>query len=160
MSAPGATGVAILDDDHDAAWYVRPLGGGQFGPANGATLHNWINEGRVASNALVWRDGWPQWREASIVFSEIADRLPEAKPINPVAVDSGADPLDSAPIDSDPSKDSATVTNDQSLQRGQGGQGVGSNRRRNGQRNMTIGVLLGVCLLLVVALVYLVLQGS
>ncbi|MFP6667370.1 MAG: GYF domain-containing protein [Pirellulales bacterium] len=51
-----------------AVWYVRPASGGQFGPATGDIMQQWINEGRVAADSLVWREGWPDWRAASQTF--------------------------------------------------------------------------------------------
>ena len=57
-----------IDEAPNAVWYVRPPSGGQFGPAAGPTMRSWIQEGRVSGNALVWRDGWPEWRSAAAVF--------------------------------------------------------------------------------------------
>jgi hypothetical protein len=58
-------------------WYVRPPSGGQYGPASSEMLKQWVAEGRVAATALLWRDGWPQWRDASQVLPELAGQLPE-----------------------------------------------------------------------------------
>ncbi len=55
-----------------AVWYVRPASGGQFGPAAGDIMRRWISEGRVASDSLVWREGWPEWKSASSVFPGLA----------------------------------------------------------------------------------------
>lgn len=49
--------------DQAARWYVRPPGGGRYGPADGPTIRLWIREGRVTANTLLWRDGWAEWRE-------------------------------------------------------------------------------------------------
>jgi hypothetical protein len=68
--------VDVINADPSAAWYVRPPSGGQYGPADGHLLHQWIAEGRVAATALIWRDGWAQWRPADEVLAEIADELP------------------------------------------------------------------------------------
>jgi hypothetical protein len=57
-----------LAEAPDVVWYVRPPSGGQFGPATGDVMRNWIDEGRVSPEALVWREGWRDWREASEVF--------------------------------------------------------------------------------------------
>lgn len=57
-----------IDEAPDAVWYVRPPSGGQFGPAAGWIMRNWIAEGRVPADALVWRAGWPQWQAAAAVF--------------------------------------------------------------------------------------------
>jgi hypothetical protein len=51
-----------------ATWYVRPTAGGQFGPAPGHLMRQWVAEGRVGADALVWREGWPEWRRAAAVF--------------------------------------------------------------------------------------------
>jgi len=55
-----------------AIWYVRPRSGGQFGPANGEVMRTWLAEGRVGSDSLVWREGWPEWRVAASVFPQLA----------------------------------------------------------------------------------------
>src|SRR5690606_3589453 len=41
-----------------AVWYVRPATGGQFGPASGEIMRNWVRDGRVGASSLVWRAGW------------------------------------------------------------------------------------------------------
>jgi hypothetical protein len=53
-----------------AVWYVRPPSGGQFGPADSTIFYQWMKENRVAREALVWRDGWPQWMIAGEAFEE------------------------------------------------------------------------------------------
>lgn len=65
-SAPGAT------------WYVRPPTGGQFGPATSQILAQWLQEQRVGRDSLVWRDGWDDWANAALVFSDYfgADEAP------------------------------------------------------------------------------------
>jgi hypothetical protein len=55
----------------DAVWYVRPPTGGQFGPADGAIMRRWLNEGRVSADALVWREGWPDWKSAGPIFPSL-----------------------------------------------------------------------------------------
>ncbi len=66
----------ILADATVSTWYVRPPSGGQYGPATTEVLRQWIAEGRVASTALLWRDGWAQWRESQEVLPELAEKLP------------------------------------------------------------------------------------
>ena len=61
-----------LDEAPNAVWYVRPPGGGQFGPAPGDVMRTWIAEGRVAPEAIVWREGWRDWQEASAMFPQLA----------------------------------------------------------------------------------------
>lgn len=54
-----------------SVWYVRPPSGGQFGPASAEVMRNWLDEGRVGSDALVWREGWQDWREAAETFPQL-----------------------------------------------------------------------------------------
>jgi hypothetical protein len=73
--APGFAPVGMrdaIDEAPAAVWYVRPASGGQFGPAPGETMRAWIDEGRVAATALVWRAGWPEWRSAAATFPKLA----------------------------------------------------------------------------------------
>jgi hypothetical protein len=64
-----------LTEDPQAVWYVRPRSGGQYGPAVGEILRDWIREGRVAGDSYVWREGWTDWRPASSVFPQLAGLL-------------------------------------------------------------------------------------
>ncbi|NQT40642.1 MAG: DUF4339 domain-containing protein [Planctomycetes bacterium] len=64
--------VDALAESPDAVWYVRPAAGGQFGPAVGTLMRMWIEEGRVSSDSLIWREGWRDWRNAAVVFPELA----------------------------------------------------------------------------------------
>jgi GYF domain 2 len=75
-AVPSIPSVSLLEEDPQVAWYVRPPSGGQYGPASGEILKQWIGEGRVAANALLWREGWPHWRDAVDVLPELANRLP------------------------------------------------------------------------------------
>lgn len=68
-----ATTFASLDairEEPGAVWYVRPPSGGQYGPAAGKLLGQWVIESRVTRDSLVWRDGWPGWKVAADVFSD------------------------------------------------------------------------------------------
>ncbi|MDA8744897.1 DUF4339 domain-containing protein [Rubripirellula amarantea] len=76
--ATQASPADLLMDDPEATWYVRPPSGGQYGPATSDVLRQWIDEGRVAASALLWRDGWPQWRAASETLPGLATRFPGA----------------------------------------------------------------------------------
>ncbi|MBN1588445.1 MAG: DUF4339 domain-containing protein [Pirellulales bacterium] len=64
----------------DATWYLRPPTGGQFGPAQADVMRTWLAEGRVTSDSLVWREGWPEWLPASDVFG---DRVTASEPGEP-----------------------------------------------------------------------------
>ena len=52
----------------DAVWFVRSPSGDQYGPANQAVFDEWVQQGRIGSASLVWRDGWPDWRKAAEVI--------------------------------------------------------------------------------------------
>lgn len=70
-SPPGGV-VDPLTEAGERAWYVRPPSGGQFGPATEAVMRNWLAEGRLSADALVWREGWRDWREAVSVFPQLS----------------------------------------------------------------------------------------
>ncbi len=61
-----------LAEDPGSVWYVRPPSGGQFGPAHGNVMRDWIKDGRVTADSLLWREGWPDWVEAVTVFPRLA----------------------------------------------------------------------------------------
>jgi len=83
-----------LAEAPDAVWYVRPTLGGQFGPASRATMSAWLAEGRVSADALVWREGWRDWREAGAVFPHLGgtDYVPGLQELLP------AEPLEYHPM--------------------------------------------------------------
>lgn len=60
-----------LAEAGDVVWYVRPASGGQFGPAGSEVMRSWLRQGRVGSDSLVWREGWPDWRQAAGVFPQL-----------------------------------------------------------------------------------------
>jgi hypothetical protein len=51
-------------------WYVRGADGEQYGPADDRMMQQWLHEGRVPSDALVWRDPWTEWQPARDVFEQ------------------------------------------------------------------------------------------
>jgi hypothetical protein len=137
---PTDSGVtSLLDEDPAATWYVRPPSGGQYGPASSEILKQWIDEGRVASTALLWRDGWPQWREASETLPELAGRFPNGNVAS--RVQSSGAPVKHTP--------STPVLSGQSS--------AGDERRsRSGHRVLLIGVLTALALTLIGVLVIVV----
>ena len=54
-----------IAESPESVWYVQTSTGGQFGPANGELMREWINEGRVPRDSLVWRQGWNDWQTAA-----------------------------------------------------------------------------------------------
>jgi hypothetical protein len=73
MPAPAAYAPADpIAEAPGATWYVRPPGGGQYGPARGDVMRKWVSEGRVSTDSLVWREGWTDWRNAGQLFPNLA----------------------------------------------------------------------------------------
>ncbi len=60
-----------LSEAGDVVWYVRPPSGGQYGPATGKLMRQWLAEGRISPDTLVWREGWRDWQQASAVFRQL-----------------------------------------------------------------------------------------
>lgn len=58
-------------------WYVRPPNGGQYGPAEGDVMRQWVEEGRVTADSLVWQEGWDEWRPAAEIFPQLSPSQPE-----------------------------------------------------------------------------------
>jgi hypothetical protein len=54
-----------------AIWYVRPASGGQFGPAAGDVMRQWLTQKRVGPDSLLWREGWTDWKKAVVVFPSL-----------------------------------------------------------------------------------------
>lgn len=80
VTVPPASHHDPIADAPHAIWYVRPPSGGQFGPATGDIMRTWIGEGRVPKDALVWREGWPEWQTASDLFPGLAHSTVQAVP--------------------------------------------------------------------------------
>lgn len=65
----------VIAEAPSATWYVRPAAGGQYGPAPTEIMWQWLVEGRVGIDSLVWRDDWPEWHPANQVFAEFFDKM-------------------------------------------------------------------------------------
>lgn len=141
----------LSEHEPEAIWYVRPPSGGQYGPASTDLLRQWIEEGRVAASSLLWRDGWPQWRNAGEMLPELSGRLPddlvtEAFDPSPskIAVQPGFAVEDSRTTPASPSQ-SATSWSGMS-----GDESIGTKRRvRSSRRVLWIGLLSAIAILLV-----------
>jgi hypothetical protein len=73
--AAAAAGAGLADPlaaAGNVVWYVRPASGGQFGPATADVMRSWLIEGRVATDTLVWREGWREWLEAGRIFPQLS----------------------------------------------------------------------------------------
>jgi hypothetical protein len=107
--ASAATTTEKLLTPRSAAWYVRPVGGGQFGPAADDVFCAWIAEGRVSADANVWRDGWPEWK----LVRDVADLLPmplAATPVIGTPAATAATTVVTAPIAVAPPPDEPVVS--------------------------------------------------
>jgi GYF domain 2 len=68
-----ARAVDPIAEAPQAKWFVLPAGSTKnYGPAVGDAMRQWIREGRVAADALVWREGWSEWRKAAAAFPQLA----------------------------------------------------------------------------------------
>lgn len=63
----------------DVVWYVRPPSGGQYGPATADVMRQWLADGRISLDTLVWREGWRDWQQASAVFPQLQTNEPSAE---------------------------------------------------------------------------------
>lgn len=77
--------LGVLDEAPELVWYVRLKAGDQFGPANGPTMNEWLGQGRVPGDSLVWREGWAEWRRANEVFPDRFGAVKVSKPIPEIA---------------------------------------------------------------------------
>jgi hypothetical protein len=80
-----------------AIWYVRPPTGGQFGPARGDVMRKWVSEGRVSVDSLVWREGWPDWKNAGQLFPNLAQASASGQSAGPAALPAIGAPIRSLP---------------------------------------------------------------
>ncbi len=127
-----------LLDDPTAVWYVRPPGGGQYGPATGDVLKAWIAEARITPTSLVWRDGWSQWRSASEALTEFGGTKPSAPMIRNTANPNQPQ---------SPALPTPTLT---------GSPDIGSKRSQKSHRRFIIvGSLATICMTLIGLLIYL-----
>ncbi len=165
-SSSVVTAIDPLGDASISTWYVRPPSGGQYGPATTDVLRQWIQEGRVAATALLWREGWAQWREAREILSDLAsepstsDRAPSS--------DSGAVFPGNRSVTDTRTSDGVPAVTDQARSDTssipatmQGNPQIGKVRReRSLRRTLTIGILSIVSVTLIVALVAVVRSTS
>ena len=142
----------VLTEQPEATWYVRPPSGGQYGPATTELLRQWISEGRVAATALLWREGWPQWRDASEALPQYADRLPAGGSTvqNAVPVTSGTGLTNAA--------DLTSATDSQATVSAEPASTTALPRSKWTRAVMTIGLLSVLALSLILVLAFAVLR--
>ncbi len=68
-----------IAESPQSKWFVLPAGSTKnYGPALGEVMRQWIREGRIGADALVWREGWSEWRKAAVAFPQLAATAPVA----------------------------------------------------------------------------------
>jgi hypothetical protein len=84
---------------------MPPGAASQYGPAVGEEFRNWIKEGRVTGDTLVWRQDWAEWKLAGVVFPELQSAAvgqAAAAPMTPtgfaIPTAAGALPTASGPL--------------------------------------------------------------
>ncbi|EMB17064.1 DUF4339 domain-containing protein [Rhodopirellula europaea] len=151
-SAEPTTPEEILGDS-TAVWYVRPPSGGQYGPADGPTMKQWITEGRIADSAMLWRDGWPDWKTAGEILRQLNHKgstsaaQPGPKPI--LATPGNAHLVDSRLVDAPADRDKVAILN-------RGGPLESSKRKRSRKRIAATVSLILLLVVLVAALAYVI----
>jgi GYF domain 2 len=58
------------------AWYVHLPTGKQLGPVGSSTVQEWLDQARIGVDALVWREGWAEWRTVRDAFSTDKSPVP------------------------------------------------------------------------------------
>jgi hypothetical protein len=104
MPAPAATSDSAGES---VTWYVRPASGGQYGPIDTAGFRQWIEEGRVAADAWVWRTGWTDWKPGGEAVRSIAVEKRGGPP--PLPTTPGGRRLNSTPTSNSPAKRAAAA---------------------------------------------------
>jgi hypothetical protein len=147
----------VISDAPNAAWYVRPPSGGQYGPAIGSVFWDWLNEKRVGENSLVWREGWGTWQAAKDVFPDFFRPAPPPAKVKAVAPPTAAPP----PIQTTHKPEVRTAVESQRIA------GVDTNvesrrnvqlrRKKSHSRNLVILVGLSILALVLVVILVVVL---
>lgn len=148
--SPARTPAGTLEEmlgGRNATWYIRPPSGGQYGPADGPTLGQWIQEGRVSETAMLWRDGWADWKTAHQMLPIFSPQSPTPSPADhstpPPAAPISAPEVQRHPAPRDPTGDLRT-----------GRKVLPSNKKTVSRKRIAISVMLAcIFVVLVVALI-------
>jgi hypothetical protein len=82
-------------------WYLA-RNGQQFGPISEAEMAKLVELGHLQSTDLLWRDGFPDWRPAMVVFPPRGPALPRGPMLEPSGGGPATRPLDELPADPAP----------------------------------------------------------
>ena len=120
--------------------------GQQYGPVGAQVFQQWMAQGRVTPDSLVWCQGWPQWRRADAVFGPAAasGAAPAAVPVAAPAV---ATPVASPAAPASTSGEAATR---RLLQK----------RRRRVQTMILSSIVLGLAVIALIGVLIYVMQQN
>jgi hypothetical protein len=141
----GSSASSANNHTAEAAWYVRPAAGGQFGPVASEVFEQWVREGRVAADSWVWRTGWADWKSGREALAAGGDSSANSS-------------LDSVAIQPADSGDDLAVPASASRRRDdfpvpKPGEALSTARRRRQQLNHRLTLILGlVAVVLIVVL--------
>ena len=117
-------------------WRLANPQGEQFGPTVAAVFAQWIDEGRVQPDWLVWRTGWPEWKTARDAEPDLPAKLATAAPAE-------APPPPPAPNQSKPKPSQPSTAQPE-----EGADALYLARRKRGaRRRRMIAVLLGLAVI-------------
>ena len=149
---------SVISDAPNAAWYVRPPSGGQYGPALGSVFWDWLNEKRVGENSLVWREGWGTWQAAKDVFPDFFRPVPPSAKTKQVSPSPSAIP----PVQTSPKSEVRNASEPQGLQgidtKVESRRNVQLRRKKSHSRNLVILVGLSILALVLVVILVIVLM--
>lgn len=145
-----------------SCWFVRLPTGDQYGPATDEVFHSWVQQGRVGSDALVWKEGWSDWRRAADVIVGNARQGVTVAPPPPLDIPTPHSPPPTPPT---PNGELSTIANSSPRANTQAAEGVikietdRAAPRSTSRTPIVVILLCLVCVMLLVPLVYL-LVGS
>jgi hypothetical protein len=97
-------------------WYLA-RDGQQFGPISEAEMAKLVELGHLQPTDLLWREGFPDWRPAMVVFPPRAPALPHGRARGHPAADSSMHPADPLPPDPAPVTRRSTVEEEETADR-------------------------------------------
>ena len=74
---------AAITPPPSVEWMLASPDGQQYGPASPEVFAEWIAEGRVRHDWLVWRSDWADWKQAGEAAEELPAALPTSAPPPP-----------------------------------------------------------------------------
>jgi len=148
------SGDSIAEAPH-LQWYVLPPGSmTKYGPAAGNMMRAWLTEGRVPADALVWREGWPQWRPAATVFPQLRQAPTQQVAVAVVQ----PHPTAAAPVVAEPVAAVELGFDDPGPAKSHAGQQRPGKRTARNQRNVIVGLLVTLFVVFLAVLIYVLLN--